>query len=410
MRNGPRHPWLGAAGFHLARTLLVPFFRRRNIFRADSEFARARFGAIRSKIERGETSYLAGVSSVGFHNSGIAFIELTRARGPRLIFNNEEERFSGEKHTNAYPRHSIEHMLTAMAAMGLNAGHIDAWLTSWDYAAVWATLIRVTLEEAPAGFSMLRDQATPAFSQRALDRGARASRHITEQLGLNEPVALIATPHHDNHAWFSFTASPFAHDKGPALVAVLDGFGDMGAVSVYVCEAGRMRRLYCNNSIFDSLGVFYSVISSTQGGWTWLSSEGRYMGATAYGNNDRKTNPYYSALKPIFHLAPDGQIFLNRDLANWQCDILNRPYSDALKQILGEPIAQKDMWNPDAVLRVEDIKHKENTQERLDKAATNGLRGRIDASCCAFYQRNRHSPAGAHRWNWPQCTGQYANP
>ena len=158
MRNGPRHPWLGAAGFHLARTLLVPFFRRRNIFRADSEFARARFGAIRSKIERGETSYLAGVSSVGFHNSGIALIELTRARGPRLIFNNEEERFSGEKHTNAYPRHSIEHMLTAMAAMGLNAGHIDAWLTSWDYAAVWATLIRVTLEEAPAGFSMLRDQ------------------------------------------------------------------------------------------------------------------------------------------------------------------------------------------------------------------------------------------------------------
>ena len=64
---------------------------------------------------------------------------------------------------------------------------------------------------------------------------------------------------------------------------MLDGFGDMGAVSVYVCEAGRMRRLYCNNSIFDSLGVFYSVISSTQGGWTWLSSEGRYMGATAYG-------------------------------------------------------------------------------------------------------------------------------
>ena len=27
------------------------------------------------------------------------------------------------------------------------------------------------------------------------------------------------------------------------------------------------------------------------------------------------------------------------------------------------------MWNPDAVLRVEDIQHKENTQERLDKAA-----------------------------------------
>jgi carbamoyltransferase len=369
MRNGPRHPWLGAAGYHIARALLTPYFRRQNIFRADSEFARARFEAIRSKIERGETSYLAGVSSVGFHNSGIALIELTRERGPRLICNNEEERFSGKKHTNAYPRHSIEQMLIAMASMGLSAGHIDAWLTSWDYVAVWATLIRVTLEEAPASFSMLRDQATPAFSRRALDSGARASRHISQQLGLSKPVALIATPHHDNHAWFSFAASPFAHVKDPVLVAVLDGFGDMGAISIYVCQAGRMRLLYRNNSIFDSLGVFYSVISSTQGGWTWLSSEGRYMGATAYGNNDRKTNPYYAALKPIFNLAPDGQIFLNRDLANWQRNVLDKPYSKALKQILGEPIAQKDMWNPDAVLRVEDIKHKENTQERLDKAA-----------------------------------------
>ena len=93
------------------------------------------------------------------------------------------------------------------------------------------------------------------------------------------------------------------------------------------------------------------------------------MGATAYGNNDRKTNPYYAALKPIFDLAPDGQIFLNRDLANWQRDIRDNPYTDALTRVLGEPIAQKDMWNPDAVLRIEDIRHKENTQERLDKAA-----------------------------------------
>jgi carbamoyltransferase len=369
MRNKPRHSWLGTAGFNVALALFDPFFRRRHIFRADSEFARARFSAIREKIERGETAYIAGVSAVGIHNSGIALVEVTRERGPRLIFNNEEERFSGEKHTNAYPRHSIDAMLAAMARMGLNVAHIDAWVASWDYAALWSTLIRITLDEAPASFSLLRQQDTPAFNLRAVDRGMRASRHITEHLGLSEPVSLIGTPHHDNHAWFSFAASPFARDKEATMVAVLDGFGDMGAVSLYVCQADRMRRIYCNNSIFDSLGIFYSVISSTQGGWTWLSSEGRYMGATAYGNNDRKTNPYYMALKPIFDLAVDGQVFLNRDFANWQRDIRDNPYTDALTRVLGEPIAQKNMWNPDAVLRVEDIRHKENTQERLDKAA-----------------------------------------
>jgi carbamoyltransferase len=373
MRNRPLHPWLGDAGFRLALAFFEPYFRRRNIFRADSAFARGRFSAINAKIARGETAYIAGVSAVGTHNSGIALVEITRAHGPRLLYNNEEERFSGEKHTNAYPRHSIDALVSAMARMGLNVGHIDAWITSWDYAALWATLIRITLEEAPGSFSLIHEQATPAFNLRAVDRGIRASRHITEHFGLSEPLALISMPHHDNHAWFSFAASPFARDKSPTMVAVLDGFGDMGAVSLYVCEAGRMRRLYCNNSIFDSLGVFYSVISSTQGGWTWLSSEGRYMGATAYGNNDRNTNAYYAALKPIFNLAPDGEIFLNRDLANWQRDILDKPYSDELTGILGEPIAQKDMWNPDAVLRVEDIRHKENTQDRLDKAAATQL-------------------------------------
>jgi carbamoyltransferase len=111
------------------------------------------------------------------------------------------------------------------------------------------------------------------------------------------------------------------------------------------------------------------VISSTQGGWTWLSSEGRYMGATAYGNNDRASNPYYAALKDIFCLAPQGRIFINRDLANWPRDILRKPYTDALRTIIGEPIALEDMWNPDAVLRIEDIRHKETTQSRLDIAA-----------------------------------------
>lgn len=150
---------------------------------------------------------------------------------------------------------------------------------------------------------------------------------------------------------------------------MLDGLGDMGAISLYVVERGRLRLTYRNNSVFDSLGIFYAVISSTQGGWTWLSSDGRYLGATAYGDNDRRSNGYYKALKEIFQLAPDGQVFLNRDLANWPRDILHRPYTDALKKILGGPIALEDKWNPDAVLRIEDIRYKDNTQSRVDIAA-----------------------------------------
>jgi carbamoyltransferase len=369
MRIGPRHPWLGAAGFRLALPLLERFYERRRIFRSTSTFARTRMAAIKRKIERGQTVYLAGVSAVGVHNSGVALVEITHDAGPRLILNNEEERFSGVKHTNEYPRQSIEAMRTAMAAQGLDIERIDAWFTTWDYAAFGATLLRTLLEEAPASFSMIRGEPIPLFNPRDLDRGTRAARHIGRQLSLSEPLPLIGTPHHENHAWFSFAVSPFARDQRPVMVAVLDGVGDRGAISLYLCEDGRMRRLYGNDSLFDSLGIFYAVISSTQGGWTWLSSEGRYMGAAAYGDGNRKTNPYYAALKEIFHLAPDGRVLLNRDLANWPRDIRHNPYTAALVRILGEPIAFHDMWNPDAVLRIEEIQHKENTQARLDKAA-----------------------------------------
>ena len=145
-------------------------------------------------------------------------------------------------------------------------------------------------------------------------------------------------PHHGNHAWFSFAASPFADDGEPVAVAVLDGTGDSGSISLYVVENGAMRQLYCNDSMFDSLGMFYSVISSTQGGWTWLSSEGRYMGAAAWGDMNRASNPYYARLKDVLQLGHGGEVRLNRAMANWYCDPVDHPYKSPLIDILGEPL------------------------------------------------------------------------
>ena len=79
-----------------------------------------------------------------------------------------------------------------------------------------------------------------------------------------------------------------------------------------------MRQLYCNDSMFDSLGAFYSVISSTQGGWTWLSSEGRYMGAAAWGDMNRASNPYYARLKDVLHFGADGEV---SSIAPWPTGI-----------------------------------------------------------------------------------------
>jgi carbamoyltransferase len=125
--------------------------------------------------------------------------------------------------------------------------------------------------------------------------------------------------------------------------------------------------------MFDSLGAFYSVISSTQGGWTWLSSEGRYMGAAAWGDMNRASNPYYARLRDVLHFGDAGEVRINRAMANWYCDPFDRPYKPALSAILGEPLRPDQLWNPDAVLRVEDIHHRPDTKNRLDKAAATQL-------------------------------------
>jgi carbamoyltransferase len=349
--------WLGVAGFH----------------QLGSDFADARIARVREKLGRGETVYLAGIGPPGTHNSGVALVEVTQANGPRLMLNNEEERFSGNKHTTEYPVASIDAMVATLRGIGRDIGDIDAWLTSWDYPDLAGTLVRSVLEELPQSLRLLRTTEAAGFDGRRLDQMTRTPKILGRQLGLWQRVPLIYMPHHDNHAWFSFAVSPFACDHEPVAIAVLDGTGDLGSISLYVAEAGVMRRLYCNDSVFDSLGAFYSVISSTQGGWTWLSSEGRYMGAAAWGDMNRASNPYYARLKDVLHFGSNGEVRLNRALANWYCDPFDHPYKAALIEILGPPLRPDQLWNPDAVLRVEDINHRPDTRDRLDKAAATQL-------------------------------------
>jgi carbamoyltransferase len=348
---------MGAAGFH----------------QLGSEFADARIAQVRAKLARGETVYLAGLGAPGTHNSGLALVEVTQADGPRLIVNNEEERFSGNKHTTEYPKLSVDAVVATLREMGRDIGDIDAWLTSWDYPTLAGTLARSVIEEMPQSFKLVRTTEAAGFDGRRLDQMTRTPKILGRQLGLADRVPLICLPHHDNHAWFSYAASPFADDGEPTALAVLDGTGDRGSISLYVVERGAMRPLYCNDSMFDSLGAFYSVISSTQGGWTWLSSEGRYMGAAAWGGMDRASNPYYARLKDVLHFGANGEVRLNRAMANWYCDPFDHPYKQALTEILGEPLRPDQLWNPDAVLRVEDIHHRPDTKDRLDKAAATQL-------------------------------------
>ena len=371
-RYGPTHPVLGRVARAVGHPLLTAYAARRSFLTPSSAYARERSAALTAKLAKGETAWLLGIGPAG-HNSGAALVEVSAERGVNLIRNNEEERYTGIKNYTEYPNHSVDAVMRTAAGLGVRATDIHACVASWDYVQLATTLLGAVCSELPASRILLDPEQFGAMNIKHIRRATRAPERLGRQLGLSGPMPIIGMRHHGNHAYYSFAVSPFAGTNEPVLVTVIDGLGDDGAISIYLARDGVLTLLYRNEDIFDSLGGFYSMISSTQGGWTILSSEGRYMGAVAWGDSDRMTNPYYRKLREIFHFAPGGKIHLNRALANWPRRLQADPYRPALAEILGPPIPLDKMWNPDAVIRVDATGAQTSSADRFDKAAATQL-------------------------------------
>jgi carbamoyltransferase len=356
-----------------AEAVLRPVVRRvlesRKLYRWDSTEARRLSESFQAKIAAGETVYLVGLGAAS-HNTGVSLLECSAKNGVRVLSNDEEERFRGEKHTSRFPTLAIQELQHRLSDMRRSVQDIHCVLVTWDYAALIPVLVKGLMEHAPRSLFLPRDGATHGADPAVIKQVWRAASLLDRTpLFTGSGIPIVMMGHHENHAYMAYAASPFIVGDKPTLIAVLDGFGDTGAISFYLAQGQSIGRLYSNRSLVDSLGVLYGVISSTQGGWTVNSSEGRYMGAAAWGDSNRLTNKYYRRLREVVHLAIDGEVKVNREMCGWHLGGLFTPYQPALEQILGEPIPLDRMWNPDAVLSVDDVAHADVTAERVDKAA-----------------------------------------
>jgi len=359
---GPDHPWLAAIGRKLLEPIATAWCASRGLHRLESGQGKEQIERVRERLQADEVVHVVGFTA-GSHNAGLALVEVSRAGGIRLVCSLEEERFSGRKHEHRFPQHCLSELTAWLGEHGVQP---LAVVGSWDYAAYLTNSLADILAFAPASFSAFLSRNTRQYQHFDPMQIIEAPRKLAH--ALNVTPHIVGLRHHDNHAAFSYAVSPFAGSDTPVMVLVIDGQGDDASTSAYEAQGGRMKLLWQNDSLFDSIGAMYAVISSTQGGWTQLSSEGRYMGAAAWGDYDRRTNPYYQRLRELLVFAPGGQVHLNTRYANWQRD-LSRPYSQALLEILGPPIPWERLWNPDAVLDVDEIHHETITQERVDKAA-----------------------------------------
>lgn len=366
-RHGRRHPWLRWLGYHFARPFIKLHSNARGYYELNSRVASEKLAALRTKIERGETAYIVGLGLAG-HNTGTALIEASN-HGIRFLANNEEERYTQIKHCPNRPDRAVEVVRRQLHKQGVKPDDVDAYVASWNFIEFITTSFGEIAAELPGSIVSMRTKASPTMNGEHFQKAVSGAGWLSKLLGTRERVPVIGLRHHDNHAYFSYAVSPFAGGEEPVLVAVIDGMGDDGSVTLYRAQGSQLEIVYNNNSSFDSPALIYGHLSSALGGWTFASSEGRYMGAAAWGNGDRLTNPYYLQLRQLAYFAPRGEIFVNRKWANWQKTGVIRPFTANLAKVVGDPVPLDQMWNPDSILKVEDIQHSPITQDRVDKAA-----------------------------------------
>ena len=350
------------------------FLRGHQIFSWDSPTAAEWGRRFRERLDRGQTLYLLGFQGL-FHNSGVSLVEASRAGGIRLLANYEEERFSGRKHHAGYPELSLAEIRRLLASMGKTTADLFCVCHAWDVSLLEKNAQPVPGEgpndyDAFLAFSVISEEAAqeanrPGRTQFFLHSSMLATLigRLRRDLGLGEDWPCFQMAHHENHAYFSYGSSPFCREGAnskPTLVACLDGNGDIGSSSFFLAS-GTSLELIKRQPIWDSIGNFYTLVSSFLGGWTPLSAEGRYMGAAAWGCGSRLSNPYYKSLRQAFYFDPNGDVRSNRAFAA-------NHYAD-LQRILGPFLKVSDLWNPDAVLNLDEIRHADATRDRVNKAA-----------------------------------------
>jgi len=369
MRVGGRTRWLSRPIGWAIRGFLRQVGSLAGLHDSRSSAARSLGASLQEKLARDETIYLLAVS-LGPHNSGASLVAISREEGVVLITNEQEERHRAEKHCGEFPSLSLLEIVRHLERRGVDPDEIHACLYGWDYLAAFSSLSAYCYSHFPGSMTIpfttnFDHLMTPRTALSSLTAGSRISCILKR----TRRLPTVAMTHHDCHAYFSLGVSPFLESKRPTLVSVIDGGGDHEVTSIYQWSGGQLSPLYRNTDLADSLGFFYGMLASTQGGWRFLSAEGRYMGAAAWGDQGRLTNRFYRRLRQIFYFGPSGTVKANQVMAAWTHRRMNWPYGAELKSVLGEALPFEEHWNPDAVIDVKDIQHSEITRDRVDKAA-----------------------------------------
>jgi len=223
-----------------------------------------------------------------------------------LVAAAEQERFSLEKHTGAFPTSAIQFCLKQA---GVSLEQVTEIVHGFDY----------------LPYKKIYD-LDPASAE--LYRQVFAKEVLLDQVRRNLPSFPVERVHSVGHHLAHAASAAFTSGWDECLVVVNDAMGEIQSLTVYRAKAGKLEKLK-EISASDSIGILYSLVTLHLG-FDFNSDEYKIMGLAPYGDSSR----YRSFFRSAVDLRPDGTIRipclrLNRTREERENYLATRDFFDA---------------------------------------------------------------------------------
>lgn len=234
--------------------------------------------------------YSIGISCY-YHDSSVALF-----KDRRLIFACEEEKFTGIKHDNSFPKQTLKYIKDTYK---LNKENVEVVCFYEDPS---------LKKERVVEYSKKLFFKKPLYSLRNYLNFLKNKKELKRELPkLSDNI--FYSKHHHSHLYYSSFSSPY---KESAVVSI-DGVGEYDTTTISFYD-GKKLNVETVSSYPHSIGLFYSAMTSFLG---FRPNEGEYkvMGLSSYG----KKTPIVKKLRKLITFV-DGKIECDMNYFTWDSD------------------------------------------------------------------------------------------
>lgn len=257
--------------------------------------------------------YILGISCY-YHDASAALL-----KDGVIVAAAEQERFSRKKHDTSFPIDAINYCFKSQNITIKDIDYIGFYEKPF---LKFERVLHQHLHTFPKSFKTFVS-SLPSWINDKL----RVTSTIKKKLKYKGDVLFIE--HHLAHAASTFLVSPFKK----AAIMTVDGVGEWTTTTYGIGEGSNIKLLK-EIAFPHSVGLLYSTITAYLG-FKVNNSEYKVMGLSSYGDMDRETNEYYTKLKEVVDIKPDGSYRF--DMSYFIYHHADRMPSKKLCALLGGP-------------------------------------------------------------------------